>query len=218
VRSDLVVPGKAWLQVWTNERDPVRPSGDLGTWIVAPSVGNGVHLGLMVARSYARFGGYAAPTGGLGVLDRTKVRGAGFPLHDRALEVQYIDNFELAWNDSGSVANRDGAFYRPLPPAGFFVVGHYGQANYGSPSGVVGVVRELIPGALAAPVAYQEVWRDVGTGAHMDGAFWRPVPPDGYTCLGLVVTTGYAEPSLDGVRCVRTELIAPRASTRACGH
>ena len=218
VNSDLVAPAKAWMSIWDDNYSGAH--SDLGTWVIAPSNEDGVHLGLMAAQGYGENGGYAPPTSGLWVLDRKRVRGAEFPLNDRALEVQYIDDFELAWEDSGSGADRDGAFYRPAPPAGFFAVGYYGQGNHSQPNGLVAVVRELISGALAQPVAYEEIWRDAGSGANRDAAFWRPIPPAGYACLGVVVTgydfgTGYAPPSLDAVRCVRAELTTPASIDRS---
>ena len=218
VRSKLVGPGKTWLPIWNDESSGAH--SDVGTWTIAPFNENGVHLGLMAAQGYGKNDGYAPPTSGLWVLDRTKVQGAAFPVNGRALEVLYVNEFELAWNDSGSGADRDGSFYRPLPPSGYSVIGYYGQGGYGPPNGVVAVVKELIPGALAAPMGYQAVWTDSGSGSDRDGAFWRPIPPDGYVCLGMVVSgypfgTGYAPPSLDAIRCVRRELTAPATIDRS---
>jgi hypothetical protein len=217
VRSDLVAPATAWMSIWVDVGSDANR--DLGTWITAPSSGDGVHLGLMNARGYGRGDGYAPPSSGLWVLDRTKVRGASFPLNGQALEVAYIDQLDPVWNDSGSGADYDGAFYKPVTPPGYEVIGHYGQGDYGATRGAVAVVKELIPNALAQPTGYQAVWTDSGSGAGRDGAFWRPIPPEGYTCLGQVVTgydfgTGYAPPSLDAIRCVRRELIAPAAIDR----
>ncbi|RPI02924.1 MAG: DUF946 domain-containing protein, partial [Zetaproteobacteria bacterium] len=188
VRSDLVAPGAAWMSIWNDVGSDA--DRDLGTWITAPSSGNGVHLGLMAARGYSRGDGYAPPGSGLWVLDRTKVRGASFPLNGQALEVAYVDQFDAVWNDSGSGADFDGAFYEPVVPPGYEVIGYYGQSDYGATRGAVAVVKELIPGSLAPPTGYQAVWTDSGSGSNRDGAFWRPIPPDGYVCLGQVVT-GY---------------------------
>ncbi len=212
VRSDLVAPATAWMSIWDDSGSDA--SRDLGTWITAPSSGDGVHLGLMTAQSYGRGDGYAPPTSGMWVLDRTKVRGVNFPLNGQALEILYVDQFDPIWNDSGSGADYDGAFYRPVTPSGYEVIGYYGQSDYAATRGAVAVVKELIPGALAQPTGYQRVWTDAGSASNRDGAFWRPIPPEGYTCLGQVVTgydfgTGYAPPDLDAIRCVRRELTAP---------
>jgi hypothetical protein len=213
VQSTLVAPAKTWMPIWNDESSGANR--DLGTWIVAPANEDGVHLGLLAAQGYGKNGGYAPPTSGLFVLARQKVQGAEFPVNAHALEVQYGDEFELVWNDSGSGAHRDGAFFRPVPATGFSIIGHYGQGNHGPAAGRVAVVKELIPGALATPVRYEQIWNDSGSGANTDGAFWRPVPPDGYTCLGVVVTAGYSAPAVDAVRCVRTELTTPASIDRS---
>jgi hypothetical protein len=214
VRSDLAAPGTIWLPIWNDSGS--GGANDLGTWIVAPSNEDGVHLGLMAARGYRRGDGYAPPTSGLWVLDRTKVRSASpnFQFNGQALELRYVKQFDPVWNDSGSGANYDGAFYKPVVPPGYDVIGYYGQGDYGATRGAVAVVKELVPGALAQPTGYQAVWTDSGSGSNRDGAFWRPIPPDGYVCLGDVVTgydfgKGYAPPSPDAIRCVRREYTAP---------
>jgi hypothetical protein len=220
VRSDLVAPATSWLPIWND--DGSGASSDLGTWIVAPSNEDGVHLGLMAARGYGENEGYAPPTSGLWVLDRTKVRSASpdFQFNGQALELRYVEQFDPIWNDSGSGADYDGAFYKPAVPPGYEVVGYYGQGDYGATRGAVAVVKALVPGALAQPTGYQAVWTDSGSGANRDGAFWRPIPPDGYVCLGDVVTgydfgQGYPPPTPDAIRCVRREYTAPAKIDRA---
>jgi hypothetical protein len=71
------------------------------------------------------------------------------------------------------------------------------------------VAQALEPEALAAPLDYEKVWEDRGSGADEDGSFWRPLPPEGYVCLGLVAQRGWGKPGLDVVRCVRFDLVAP---------
>jgi len=61
-------------------------------------------------------------------------------------------------------------------------------------------------GALAPPVDYHLIWMDTGSGADMNGSFWKPIPPEGYVCLGTVAQNGYQEPGLDEIRCVRQDL------------
>lgn len=127
-----------------------------------------------------------------------------------ALELAYVDDFQLMWRDKGSGGDFDGAYYRPVVPTGFYSLGHYGQGDYGVPRGFVFAARELRDGALASPVDYTWVYSDWGSGADMDGSFWRPVPPsEDYVCLGLVAQTGYSKPSTDAVRCVRKDLTVP---------
>lgn len=130
-----------------------------------------------------------------------------------ALELAYVDDFQLMWRDKGSGGDFDGAYYRPDLdnfPTGFYSLGHYGQGDYGTPRGFVFAARELQDGALASPQDYEWVYSDWGSGADMDGSFWKPVPPsEDYVCLGLVAQTGYSKPSTDAVRCVRKNLTVP---------
>ncbi len=217
VREDLAAKGKASTRIWIDVNSDA--SSDVGTWFVGPHDDEGVYLGLMTAQSYGRGSNYTPPESDLWVLKGRKVESAEFPLNDPALEVLYVNGFDPVWNDRGSGAAGDGAFYKPVPPFGYHALGHYGQGNYSSPNGFVAVVKEIIPGALASPVGYALIWKDSGSGADRDGAFWKPIPPAGYECPGVVVTgydfgTGYAPPGLDEVRCVRRELLAPAAIDR----
>ncbi len=123
------------------------------------------------------------------------------------LVLDATSNFKLMWNDGGSGADRDGAFYRTQPPSGFFSVGDYGQNNYGEPSGIVIVVRAINDDPrnplLTPPVDYIRIWTDRGSGADRDGSFWQPVPLNGYVCIGSVVQRGYAKPDVPNYRCIR---------------
>ncbi len=128
---------------------------------------------------------------------------------DAALDLIYVDEFELRWWDKGSGAFVDGAFYRPIAPEGYRALGHYGQGDFGVPRGFMFAARELEPGALAAPTGYQEIWRDVGSGADLDGSMWQPLCPEGYASLGVVTQHGYSQPATDEVSCVRQDLVLP---------
>lgn len=130
---------------------------------------------------------------------------------DDALELRYVDDFALQWNDNGSGGWFDGAFYRPLAPHGFYPLAHVGQQDYGVTRGYTFAARELVPGALAPPVAYSKLYDDSGSGADLDGSFWRPQPPPGYVCLGDVAGAGHDAPPLDAIRCVRDDLVRPGA-------
>jgi hypothetical protein len=128
------------------------------------------------------------------------------------LAVTYTDQFQWRWDDSGSGYDQDGGFFHPLPPSGYYALGSIGQTHYGSPNGLRAaiVVKEVDgSGALAAPTDYTQIWNDSGSGATDDGSFWLPVAPEGYQALGVVAQSGYGKPSLDDVRCVRSDLVAP---------
>ncbi len=133
---------------------------------------------------------------------------AGAPSVDAPLAFEYTRNFENVWDDAGSGADRDVGFFRPIPPQGYHILGHYAHASHATPTADVLVVKEEQPGALAAPVDYDRIWTDAGSGADRDAAVWWPSCPGNYVALGLVTTSG-AKPSTDAVRCVREDLTVP---------
>ncbi|MCP4622639.1 MAG: Vps62-related protein [bacterium] len=128
------------------------------------------------------------------------------------LMITYCDDFDLLWWDKGSGGDYNGSYWQPNPEEGFYALGSYGRGGYSDPSGSQGVMvvkdidttREL----LVAPVDYEKIWGDHGTGSDMDGSFWRPIPPsEDYVAMGAVAQTGYGKPSLDQVRCVHKDLV-----------
>lgn len=127
------------------------------------------------------------------------------------LILTFTDRFEERWSDRGSGADKDAAFYHPIPPTGFFALGSIGRNDHSTPDGNVAAlcVKEATPGsgALKPPVDWQFIWNDVGSGADQDGACWRPIPPKGYVALGDVFIRGYERPTGQQVMCVREDLV-----------
>lgn len=124
-----------------------------------------------------------------------------------SLEIKYVNEYDLVWWDKGSGGDHDGSYYSPKPPAGYYRLGHYGHGGYGHPTEASVVVKALKPGLLERPVSYSRIWKDSGSGADWDGSFWQPNPPNGYKCLGTVVSRHHGQPSLDEVRCVKSDLV-----------
>ncbi|MEM6771126.1 MAG: Vps62-related protein [Bacteroidota bacterium] len=126
------------------------------------------------------------------------------------LELLASTDYTLQWNDKGSRGKMDGSFYRPVIPEGYYYLGDFGQNGYGIPAkGSIPLVKPLESGALTAPLDYELIWKDSGSGARMDGSFWLPIAPDGYRALGIVCQKGYQKPSTDLIRCVREDLLIP---------
>lgn len=133
------------------------------------------------------------------------------------LEVVKITKFQSIWSCLPLKENSQGAtFYRPIGiPDGFFSLGHYGQPNDRPLHGFVLVAREMAASkavyfpALQKPLDYKLVWssgdwkEDNHDGC---GYFWLPLPPEDYKAMGYVVTNTPDKPSLDEVRCVRSNL------------
>lgn len=129
------------------------------------------------------------------------------------LVLAFTTAYDYRWNDKGSGADRDVAFYHPKPPAGFFALGSIGVANYDSPNGKFASMcvkaATTVGGkpALAAPTGWTFIWNDKGSGANDDGSCWRPIAPEGYVALGDVFVAGYNPPSGQQVMCVAKELV-----------
>ena len=134
------------------------------------------------------------------------------------LVIDFTSSFQLMWDDQGSRGERDGAFWRPLinDPRlqNFYPVGDLAWPNRDDVNGktAIAVVKDAkgdTGTALRQPLRFEQVWKDSGSGSYKDGSMWRPIPPDGYYALGLVCNSGYDPPSLDTIRCVRSDLVAP---------
>lgn len=126
------------------------------------------------------------------------------------LILTFTDDFVLRWNDKGSGADRDGAYWHPIAPKGFYPLGSVGVKGYKDINGVeAAMVVKAAPGredALKPPVKYELIWADHGSGADKDGSCWRPVAPDGYVALGDVFMRGYDNPDQYDIMCVRRDL------------
>ncbi|HWM91298.1 MAG TPA: Vps62-related protein [Thermoanaerobaculia bacterium] len=140
------------------------------------------------------------------------------------LEFKKTTDYDEIWDDQGSGANDNARFYRPLPPSGFHILGHYGQGNYDSPSRGVITVKvkdsaEENPSypTFVKPKGYQEIWDDSDSGANDNGSVWRPIPPDDvpgneYVCPGHVFQKGHSNPANSNqhlfadYRCLRKDL------------
>ncbi|MCO7225150.1 Vps62-related protein [Pleionea sp. CnH1-48] len=124
------------------------------------------------------------------------------------LILTFTDQYELRWNDKGSGAHSDGAYWHPVPPKGFHALGSVGVNNYNDINNKQAsiCVKAATDDALKPPVSYDLIWADHGSGADRDGSCWRPVPPEGYVALGDVFVNGYDNPSQLDIMCVRKDL------------
>lgn len=126
-----------------------------------------------------------------------------------ALVLAYTTTFTPTWTDRGSGARRDVGFWMPTAPEGFRPLGGVGMSSYDNPAGRMAALcvrpAEEFPGAVAAPVGYDCIWADHGSGARADGSCWRPRAPEGYVALGDIFVEGYGPPPLDAVWCVHKD-------------
>ncbi len=133
---------------------------------------------------------------------------------DLKLQLQKTKKFSYIWCDTDSHAYMDGGFWRPLCPPSYYPVGDFGFDTTGqgcvSPSDreYSICVRAVQPEALARPKDYSPIWNDAGSGARDDVGIWRPVPPEGFVCLGAVGHGGnHDKPSVNEIWCVNQTLV-----------
>ncbi|TKY49451.1 Vacuolar protein sorting-associated protein 62 [Spatholobus suberectus] len=132
------------------------------------------------------------------------------------LKACQISTFNKVWTTlEGGPGNAGATFFEPAGiPEGFFTLGHYSQPNNTPLFGWVLVAKDESSsssgdnGALKKPVDYTLVWSSKSQKIKQDkdGYVWLPTAPDGYKALGHVVTTTPEKPSLDKIRCVRSDL------------
>ena len=126
----------------------------------------------------------------------------GNPPPDAELEAKFTCSLQPVWDDRRSGADLDGFFYLPNIGPTEYIIGGYGNRNKTLlSSDCVLTLRDSA--YLSAPVGWELIWKDTGSGARLDGSMWRPVPPsEDYRCVGYVPQEGYDEPYIPNYRCV----------------
>ncbi|KAJ1403952.1 Vacuolar protein sorting-associated protein 62 [Sesbania bispinosa] len=131
------------------------------------------------------------------------------------LLVSQISTFNKVWTTyEGGPDDLGATFLEPKGlPEGFFMLGCYCQPNNKPLHGWVLVGKDdsstsTTDGALKKPVYYKLVCNCKSLKIKQDGQgyIWLPIAPDGYKALGHVVTTSLEKPSLDRIRCARSDL------------
>ena len=126
----------------------------------------------------------------------------GNPPPDAELKAKFTCSLQPVWDDRRSGADLDGFFYLPNVGPTEYIIGGYGNRNKTLlSSDCVLTLRDSA--YLSAPVGWELIWKDTGSGARLDGSMWRPVPPsEDYRCVGYVPQGGYDEPYIPNYRCV----------------
>ncbi|CAK9179405.1 unnamed protein product [Ilex paraguariensis] len=88
------------------------------------------------------------------------------------------------------------------------MLGCYSQPNNVQLSGWLLAGKDVSGETLARPTDYTLLWSSESLKIYRAGFgyIWLPTPPDGYKAVGLVVTTSQEKPSVDKIRCVRSDL------------
>ncbi|XP_061363943.1 hypothetical protein At1g04090-like [Gastrolobium bilobum] len=130
------------------------------------------------------------------------------------LQVAQVTTFNKVWAAyDGGPDNQGFTMFEPrVIPQGFSMLGSYSQPNNKPQFGWVLVAKDVSSsttnGTLKQPVDYTLVWNSASLSITQDfpGYVWLPIAPNGYKALGHVVTTTPDKPSLDKIRCVRSDL------------
>ncbi|XP_011007114.1 PREDICTED: uncharacterized protein LOC105112912 [Populus euphratica] len=126
------------------------------------------------------------------------------------LQVCQVVSLNKIWaTNEGGPDNLGATFFEPSQmPQGFSMLGCYSQPNNRMLHGWVLAGKDETGDALTKPVDYTLVWSSESLQIKQDGVgyIWLPAPLDGYKALGCVVTTSPEKPSLEKVRCVRSDL------------
>jgi len=118
-----------------------------------------------------------------------------------------------SWDDAGSGADLDGYFYIPSVGQSEYIIGGFVTQDKNSTTKCVVTVSEPTtnpqdtPQLLIAPISWEQVWNDKGSGARKDGSMWKAILPDNnYICLGNIPQIGYEMPNISNYRCVHKSL------------
>ncbi|CAB4267965.1 unnamed protein product [Prunus armeniaca] len=135
------------------------------------------------------------------------------------LQVCQISSFSKVWaTHEGGPDNLGASFFEPSPlPQGFYMLGCYSQPNNKPLSGWALAAKstkdkdedEDDHPLLKKPLDYTLVWNSESLKnlkKDGDGYVWLPTPPLGYEAIGHAVTSSPEKPSLDQIRCVRSDL------------
>ena len=128
--------------------------------------------------------------------------------------LQYIRSNDVykVWGDHGSGADHDGSVWRVRALPGFYPLGDIPIAGYSFDWNVDRVLVKGDQPGVVKPLGYNWVWNDNDSGADSDASIWRPIAPQGFVCLGDVVTNNHGlAPSTDLIRCVHESYVTTSA-------
>lgn len=142
-------------------------------------------------------GNYNTPS--LNLFVARSIRSSGSPA--LAAPVRFVP----IWNDSGSDADRDGAFWKPIPPAGYVSLGSIGTS--GAPPSI-NSVRCVRKDLVEEGVYGGQIYNDLGTGADGNFSAWDVIAPKGCIDLaGYYGSSNYRAPS-DTPYCLKKSAVS----------
>jgi hypothetical protein len=135
--------------------------------------------------------------------------------YPQKLFVKPASRFVWLYDDDGTGADDDVSIWRAdlSDHPGYYSLGDVAMPSHSDFPRATFVVKGE-GDVLAPPAQYVLTWTDKGSGGDHDVSVWRPVPPAGYTCLGHVAVSGYAMPSPDAIRCVKSAYVLSGAPAK----
>lgn len=135
------------------------------------------------------------------------------------ISLKPTSSFQWLYDDTRSGAKEDVSLWRPKRPkhlgTDYHSLGDIAMKDHNRAPKLAWFIKAKNADDLTAPVSYQKIWHDQGSGDKHDVTFWRPVAPPHYVCLGDVAMPNYQEtPSLDLIRCVHENLLLPAKKAR----
>ncbi|OWY25162.1 DUF946 domain-containing protein [Sphingobacteriales bacterium UPWRP_1] len=131
------------------------------------------------------------------------------------IEMKEVTQNGKVWDDSGSGADKNIAVWRVDPSPGFYSLGHYAtlfhdfDPNRGQ-NAPVAITLKPKPGyeyLLQAPIGFDKIWDDAGSGGNNDCNIWRMKCPDGYVAMGDIVSQDGNNPDIGSVRCIKKSAV-----------
>ena len=189
VRKSIAVPAKPGKRIWS--------ARNINLWPTAPS-----YEYLDLGTFFSHDGPYVTEHTGMWSLTPQVVP----PTNSRLLTKRLSpEDMALLYQDYGSEAYEDISIYIPQSPRGYAPLGQYAERGYKkSVTARVVAVKEkgAERGLLATPIKYRQIWNSTNTGSHTHTAFWRPIPPPGYHCMGDLATVGFNPPPTNSMACL----------------
>ncbi|EPS74076.1 hypothetical protein M569_00677, partial [Genlisea aurea] len=115
-------------------------------------------------------------------------------------------NFERIWWDRGGDARHPFSIWRPIPRAGYAMLGDCIVDGLEPPP--LGIIFKADNSEVSAkPIQFTKV-AQIGKKGQEEAFFWYPIAPPGYASLGCLVTQQDEAPSLELVCCPRMDLVS----------
>lgn len=107
---------------------------------------------------------------------------------DPPIVFKRVTTYEFVYNNARTIftSNRVSVWRPKDNEYGYYALGDVAVASHDKPNVAAAMVKEIVPGSLAIPIDFTEVWNDKRSLGYFDVRIMRMTCPEGYTCLGHV--------------------------------